>query len=467
MFFKNEKLKMKKLYVLSFCLLLSLVTWCANIVYPWRATTAIVKSGDSFEVWLNADQGQTINSVQLIGPYSTVDASFKIKKGSWVYDVTSENTYNINITVKVPANCPADRYDIVLNTSSGFVSSPSGVKVIKNYKSSFYILHFSDAHAFQKGSETVLNRISTIVDIANIINPELVFNTGDNLYRPTEDRMNQLFTGNAKQSTKGLNSLSAATFTVAGNHDFDFDKLDEKGFYKEKSDWWNSWWGLQTYNFKYNKARFMVINNGWDGFKPTQQIAATEAWLKKEGKGNFRLGAAHIRNKEMPAFDSIAHLDFALFGHNHHIASQNPSLLNNKPIQYIVNSIRDNMEFNLYQVDGKTGTCVPVGSKTGQVVYIENPTDQKTPALYKPKLSLSYLNVNDGSSVSNTAIFVNKLDFAIEGAKVRFVMPKAKKYLVSNGKIEQEFDGKNVHVVDVSVDLQAGSTLEVSINVNE
>ena len=463
MFMRKNRL----LSILFLLLCFSTIAFSGNIIYPWRATTAIVKSGESFEVWLNADKGQTVSSVQLVGSYNTVDATCKIKKGSWEYDITSENTFNTKITVFIPKKCPADRYDIVLLTSSGLVSSPAGVKVIKNYKSSYYILHFSDAHAFQRGSETVLNRISTIVDIANIINPELVFNTGDNLYRPTDDRMNQLFTGNAIQSTKGLNDLSAATFTVAGNHDFDFDKLDEKGFYKEKSDWWNTWWGLQTYNFTYGDGRFMAINNGWDGFKPTQQIAATEAWLQKVGKGNFRLGTAHIRNKEMPAFDSIAQLDFALFGHNHHIASQNPSLLNNKPIQYIVNSIRDNMEFNLYKVDGKKGICVPVGSKTGQVVYIENPTDQKTPALYKPKLSLNYLMANDGSSVSNTAIFVNKLDFAIEGAKVRFVMPKAKKYLVSNGKIEQGFDGKNVHVVDVTVDLQAGSTLEVSINVNE
>jgi predicted phosphodiesterase len=456
-----RKNRLLSIFFLLLCF--STLAFSGNIIYPWRATTAIVKSGDSFEVWLNADQGQTVSSVQLVGPYNKVAASFKIKKGTWVYDVISENTYNTNIKVNVPANCPADRYDIVLKTSSGDVISPAGVKVIKNYTSSYYILHFSDAHAFQRGSETVLNRISTIVDMANIINPELVFNTGDNLYRPTEDRMNQLFTGNLKQNTKGLNDLNAATFTVAGNHDFDFDKLDEKGFYKEKSDWWNTWWGLQTYNFTFGNGRFMVINNGWDGFKPAQQIAATEAWLQKKGKGNFRLSAAHIRNKEMPAFDSIAHLDFALFGHNHHIASQNPSLLNNKPIQYIVNSIRDNMEFNLYKVDGKTGICVPVGSKTGQVVYVENPEDQKTPVLYKPKLSLSYLNANDGSSISNTAIFVNKLDFAIEGAKARFVMPLGKNYTISKGKIEQEFNGTNVHVVDVLVDLQAGSALEVTI----
>ena len=445
----------------------STVGWCGKIIYPWRATTAIVKSGESFEVWLNADQRQTVYSVQLVGPYYTVDPTIKIKKGCWVYDVTSENIYNTNITVNVPANCPADRYDIVLNTSSGLVSSPAGVKVIKNYKSSYYILHFSDAHAFQKGNETVLQRISTIIDMANIINPELVFNTGDNLYRPTEDLMNQLFIGNTALGTKGLNKLNAATFTVAGNHDIDFDKMPEKGFYKEKSDWWNNWWGLQAYNFKYNKARFMIINDGWDGFNPAQQTAAAVSWLHANGAGNMRVCAAHIKNQELTAFDSIANLSFVMIGHNHHIANQNPALLNNKHIQYIVNSVREHPEFNLYKVDSKTGKYKAVGNPTAQVVYLENPEDIITPSLYKPKLTLTYLKANDGSSISNTAFFVNKFDFPIEGVKVRFVMPKAKKYIVSKGEIEQEFDGKNMHIVDVSINLQAGSSLEIAINVKE
>lgn len=451
------------LFVISF----TTIGWCGNIVYPWRATTAIVKSGECFDVWLNADHGQTVNLIQLVGPYNKVDVTFKIKKGSWVYDVTSQNTYNTKITVAVPVSTPADRYDIVINTSMGQVTSLSGVKVIKEYKSSYYILHFSDIHAFQKGNEAVLNRISTIIDIANIINPELVFNTGDNLYRPNDVRMNALFAGNSKDGIKGFNQLTAATFTVAGNHDTDFDRMPQKGLYKEKSDWWNKWWGLQAYNFKYDKARFMIINDGWDGFNPVQQTAAAVSWLHTNGAGNLRVCAAHIKNQELTAFDSIANLSFVMIGHNHHIANQNPAPLNNKPIQYIVNSVREHPEFNLYKVDNKTGKYTAVGNPTAQVVYLENPEDINTPALYKPKLSLSFLKANEGSSSSNTATLVNKFDFPIEGAKVRFVMPIGNIYSVSKGKIDQEFDGKNVHVVDVLVDLQAGSALEININVKK
>ncbi len=457
-------LQLKKLATFFLLLIAANLGWCGKIIYPWRATTAIVKSGESFEVWFDAGAGQSVSSAILQEPLHNVSVSIAIKTGRWEYDAASDNTYNTKITLEVPRSAPAGRYDVVLVTSSGRIVSPAAVKVIKEYKTSYYILHFSDVHAFQHGYETTLSRLSTIVDIANIINPELVFNTGDNLYRPTEDRMNQLFAGNAKLGTKGLNSLNAATFTVAGNHDIDFDHVPNRGFYQEKADWWNKWWGLQAYSFSYGGGRFMVINNGWEGFDPAQQIAAAGSWLQASSVGNFRLGAAHIRNHEMAAFDRVANLDLVLVGHNHHIADQNPSLLTNKPIQYIANSVRDHMEFNLFRVDGKTGTYTPVSGPTAQVVYVENPEDANSAASYRPKLTLSFSHANDGSFATNEATIVNKFGFPIEGAKVRFVMPLGSLYSVSQGQVEQSFNGTSVQVVDVLVKLESNSTNIVIIS---
>ena len=81
----------------------------------------------------------------------------------------------------------------------------------------------------------------------------------------------------------------------------------------------------------------MAINNGWNGFKPTKHVDAIDSWLQQVGQGKLRVGAMHIRNKELNTFDSVADPGLILIGHNHHIANQNPSLLGNKPIQYIVN----------------------------------------------------------------------------------------------------------------------------------
>jgi len=350
-----------------------------------------------------------------------------------------------------------------VNTSTGPATSLAGVKVIKEYKDAYYILHFSDIHTFQNGYKTTLNRLSTVVDIANIINPEIAFNTGDNLYRPSEDRMNQLFSGNKTDGLKGLNDLKAATFTVVGNHDTDFDKVPEEGFYPEKSKWWNQWWGLQAYNFKYGQGRFIVINDGWVGFDPTKQIEEATAWLKEAGKGNFRLGAAHIKESEMLDLDKNLNLNMVLVGHNHHIANTNPGLINTKTIQYISNSMRDHVEFNLYKINGKTGIAIPVSGPTAQVEYLENPADQNTPSLYKPKLVLTYAQPNDGKNTMNTATIVNKFNFGIENARVRFVMPLGTKYSISKGKIEQAFDGDSVHVVDVNLNLEPNSSNTIDI----
>jgi hypothetical protein len=174
---------MKKITILFFLVFTSFA-WCGNIVYPWRATTAIAKAGETFEVWFNANENQKVRSVILQAPYHTVSTKHKTKNGCWIYDPTSQNTYNTRITVTVPKNAPADRYDIILNTSTGNDTSLAGVKVIKEYKPNYYILHFSDIHAFQRGTETVLYPLSTML-ICNIIDPEIAFNTGDNLYRPT------------------------------------------------------------------------------------------------------------------------------------------------------------------------------------------------------------------------------------------------------------------------------------------
>ena len=463
---KNEMriLKQERIIIILLFISIANIALCANIVYPWRATTAIAKCGESFEVWFNADMGQKVTDVSLQAQFNTIKTSFKAKIGSWIYDSTSENTYNTKIDVKLPKNCPAERYDLILHTTNGIVISPAALKVIKNFKSTYYILHLSDIHAFQHGYETTLARLSLVVDIANIINPEMIFNTGDNLYRPNEERMHALYCGDDKNGLKGLNDFSAATFTIAGNHDIDFDHMPEEGFYKEKAVWWNKWWGLQSYQFKYGSVRFLAFNNGWHGFKPTQQMTEIDTWLKKEGKGNLRVGFAHIRNKEMVAFDSVANPGLILLGHNHHIAKQNPTLLNKKPVQYIANSMRDNMEFNLFRVDAKSGKFTPVGSSTAQVVYVENPEDSNSPALYKPKLKLTYTNTNNGTNATNTAIIINKFDFPIEDAKVRFLMPLGYKYKVSNGTIEQAFNGEKVHVVDVLINVEANSRNTISIS---
>ncbi|MBN2639540.1 MAG: hypothetical protein JXR65_10705 [Bacteroidales bacterium] len=441
------------------------VAHAQKIVYPWRATTAIVKAGDAFEIWFVSDSCQKVSSILLKGPYQIVKPIYTLENGNWIYDAISEKTFNTRIKVTVPDNAPADRYDIVLQTttSESPIISYAGVKVIKDYKNSYYVMHFSDMHTFSKGSNHSLRRLSTIVDIANILNPELVFNTGDNLIRPDDNRMDQLFSGNPELSTKGLSGLIAATFSVVGNHDMEHEYQSQKGIYKEKAASWNYWWGLQAYNFKYGNGRFMVINNAWDSIVSNQHITGAKEWLQNEAPGNFRLVASHIKNKDLNELDSIANPNLILVGHHHHIGTQNPFYLRNRPTQYIASSVSEYTKFNLYKISNETGLFTPIGSSHGQIEYMDNTQDGSSEMKHLPKLSLLFLKENDGTSDCNTAILVNNFDFPIENARVRFIMPKGSKYAVTQGSIEQSFEGTSVQVVDVSVYLKPNCTIEMHI----
>ncbi len=486
---KNWLYKTKKLIVIQCLSLLILsfcsIGWCGKIVYPWNATTAIVKAGETFEVWFDKDDGQTVNSVELRGPYNKVKLSHKIVTGDWEYDRVSKNRYDTRIIVMVPAGAPADRYDLILKTSSNDEVSLSAVKVILNYKANYYVLHISDSHT-KNGVDLSMKRISAIADMANIIDPELVFVTGDNvLWRGNrksknfQKQVNMFFEGRESSGIKGLHDFHAATFVAAGNHDYT-EKLESKGCcHDSKSRFWNEYWGLQSYHFKYGKTRCMIINTGWERFKYSYQLKDHTSWLNSEGAGgNLRLAAYHnSRPATMGRFARTFNLGLSMVGHNHHLGDSNPYKLGNKLIQYYALSIREYCEFNLFKINDNKGTCTALGYKntdtssvgygqpTGSCRVLENNSQKEEGDTSKwiLNLTLNYENNNNGTFSKNTAALVNKFDFAIPNARVRFVMPKGTTYALSKGIIKQAFNGDSFHIVDLSVDLDTNSTTVVKI----
>ena len=159
--------------------------WCSKIVYPWNASNAIVKKGESFTIWYKADPKEKIKTILLKGPYNSVTIeSIKTKKGSWIYDELTDATYNRKITVIIPEGTPLERYDLIVNSSSGQSVSLRSVKVIREYKTEYSIFHISDTHLAdesiraENGVPKRLPYLSALVNISNIIGPELVFFNG-------------------------------------------------------------------------------------------------------------------------------------------------------------------------------------------------------------------------------------------------------------------------------------------------
>ena len=486
---------MKKLTTLSILFLVISFTTIAfgvKIVYPWRATTAIVKAGETFEVWFNAATGQTLNEVILRGPYNTVNTTITdTKTNTWVYDQWSENTCNRKYTISVPANTPSDRYDLVLKTSTGDEISLAAVKVIKEYKTSFYVFHISDAHRWQGSYDAlaISKNVAATIDIANIINPEMVFETGDNHYpntnspASTNQRTNDYYNGfmNGTEFINGLNNFSAPVFSIPGNHDTPQKNYELEpgfpaaGYTKVPSAAWNDYYGLQAHNFSYGNARFIGLNNAWFSDEATgipnfaHQTDDAKAWLNQVGKGTFRIGYCHVMTPTPlkafydPLYKAGAPLHLILAGHCHwagntHSIKDYPNVKITHST-YPLREVSRKAPFNLYKVDLIANKYEAVGDSIGAQEGVLTASDFTT-----VKLKLSFSKANDGTNSDNTATIVNKFNFPITDARVRFVVPKGNQYYVRNATITQEFDGTNFHVIDAVYNLEANSTTVVTLH---
>jgi hypothetical protein len=85
------------------------------------------------------------------------------------------------------------------------------------------------------------------------------------------------------------------------------------------------------------------------------------------------------------------------------------------------------------------------------------------PSTWVPRLKQTFTAANNGTVSTNSVTVENKFPFPVLGGKVRFVVPKGSSYAVTNGVVTQEFDGTNVHVVDVSFDVQTNSSTTIYI----
>lgn len=450
----------------------------ARIVRPWRSTTAIVKAGENFEVWFDADADQVISNMELMGPYNTVVPTFSIETGDWEYDQLSGNRFDTKIVVTVPVGTPADRYDLVLKTSAGDVRSPGGVKVVTEYKEQYYIMHISDGHLYQHGYDinVLLGKKSAMIDIANIMDVQVIVETGDNMYnvRNHPEREVIYFEGDESNGFNGMADASAATFMVPGDHDAYTANDWPQASVEVNSDFFNDYYGLQSSSFSYGNGRFMMLNNAWEVSTSSAkdhvcQIDEAVAWLEGAGSGgNFFVTAGHCYDKMHEFIDDHSNLNLVLAGDKHHVRTDNPWSFDtgSDEIAYIAGSIRDHFEFNLFRVDNTNGTFQPVPGTTG-VAEVLHSGDQLSPATWVPNLSLTYARENDGSVFENTATINNHFDFQVEDAKVRFVMPKGYNYECTGGTIEQQFEGDLFTIVDVTADLSARSTSEIYLRADD
>jgi predicted MPP superfamily phosphohydrolase len=487
----SSGLKMFKLISLFVFVLLLPDSFAGKIVTPWRARKEIVKQGNSFAIWYNKDNGETVNSVELVGPYNSVSLTIdNNKEGSWYFDDYTEATYNCSLSVTVPNGTPIELYDLQVKTSAGSCISPSSVKVIQEYQSHYYICHFTDPHVavswFTTGNATapIMQALTEIVDI---IDPELFICTGDNIIGFTRsdeepdkfsDRWDAFFDGNVADGLGGLHNSRVPIFITTGNNDYDKYKPnpDPQKMYKLTE--WNDYCGMRVYGFAYDQMRLLAFDDylvelddhGGTGVAkdfPAQQRDVLEAYLDGAGAGQLRIVIQHTPNRVNQTFCNNNNVQLALAGHTH---SDNETNIGNTP------TLRLTTAYLCFAEYWSGNYTIPNSARSKmRIVEIEDNEVVSHESIYIMDyihvmdglddgkfIYTEYDNPNNGTDTINSATVTNDMDYDFFGCKVRFVMAKGR-YLIDNGTLQQVIENDSVSVYDVKVPVDGNSSVTVNI----
>ena len=464
-----------------------------NIVYPWRAAKIIVESGTGFEILFNNLKADSIDSVIVEGPFNKVGLNIdSVELGHFVYDPYTRASVNTKILVDVADDTPEELYDLIIKTKGETFRSNKSVQVIQEFKKNHTILHISDLHIsrqwvgdYHNGYAKELELLDKFVEVANIIGPDFILVTGDNIHESTrtfkdpdvprsieiqerplvEEKWRSYYEG--AKGLSGIHGFNAPTFTTTGNHDFYGVYLDD---YFAKSLQWNTMNGKRVFGFSYGDTRVLVADNYLgdpESDRPSRsplsglQGEVLESFLEENGHGELRIIAQHAHNMIDTNFIDKHKVDIIANGHshtpNHNYIGSTPTL-NIRPgtVSNIGTGNTDTQlgYFRIFRIEGSTFEFSPPLRFTDEPTV---PVDTMS-----VNLTLNFDEPNDGTADSNRGVIHNNLSYDLYDCKIRFVMKKGK-YEVNNGNIYQVIKIDDFSIIDVKVDVNHNEKVEVEI----
>ena len=447
-----------------------------KIIFPWRAAPHIVKQGYTFELLLKHDGSVPIDSVLLNGPYSRAVCEITSSTaGNFVYDQFTQEAANLKVRVAVPDGTPEDMYDLFVYAGDQVSVSKRSLKVVRTFKPQYTLLHISDTHVSRNwigpsdnGHAEELILMDKLVEVINIIGPDLVINTGDIImdytrFNPAPDgwggtkvlgindkpyideKWNNYYEG--AKGLKGVQAINAPVFSGPGNHDFYGVKSD-----MEKSLQWNENCGLRAYAFSYGDTRYLMADDNLGDQKEYSNVFAP--YLENAGPGNLRVVGHHIGGKRDLNFFNAHSVNLELYGHGHDPKQET-----------IGTSPTISMQAGAATRTDWKNNAVSTGWY--RIIWIDKGNIAWSPALQfstdpnKPHDEIENMLTLDYISPTEVSI-KNKYHIDLPAAKVRFVLPKGS-YTPNIGSVEQSFDTDTSTIIDVRVDLAKQSTTNIRV----
>jgi len=464
-----------------------------NIVYPWRAAKTIVESGTGFEILFNNLKADPIDSVIVEGPFNKNGLKIDtIKIGHFEYDPYTRASVNTKILVKVAPDTPEELYDLIIKTEGETFRSNKSVQVIQEFKKNHTILHISDLHIsrqwvgdYHNGYAKELELLDRFVEVANIIAPDFILVTGDNIHESTrtfedpdvprsieaqerplvEEKWRNYYEG--AKGFSGIHGFNAPTFTTTGNHDFYGVYLDD---YYAKSLQWNAMNGKRVFGFSYGDTRVLIADNYLgdpESDRPSRsplsglQGEVLESYLEENGPGKLRILAQHAHNIIDTCFIDKHKIQIMATGHSHtpddrYFGSTPTSNIRPGTVSNIGTGNTDTQlgYFRIFRIEGDSYEYSP------PLRFTDEPTvPVETMSV---NLTLNFDEPNDGTANSNRGVIHNNLNYNLYDCIIRFVMEKGK-YKINIGNILQIIETDDYSVIDVKVDVNHNEKVEVEI----
>ena len=468
-----------------------------SIVYPFRASPAIVQTGTQFHVLYNNKAQHTIDSIVLKGPYSRVRLQIdSISKGRFEYDSYTTMYTNNKIWVTVPKGRPEDMYDLMVYAAGEVSISRRSVKLVREFSTRHSFIHITDTHVSRNwvgsakdGFAEELQLLDRFITVANIISPDLVIVTGDLIHDYTrfnkdergwggdtikgytklptiEEKYRNYFEG--AKGYRGVQYINAPVFSIPGNHDFYGMKEDD---HPAKAAQWNALCGIRVSGLAFAGTRFLFIDDylgdpvkDIPNKKPMSglQGKALHSFLEASGPGKLRIMAQHRHDRADTAFLNEQKVGLIVNGHIH---TPHADTLGKTPTIRIRPGVvaRSGENHRWEQILGLFRIIRIDGEKfeySKPLRFCANPTDSYNNI--RLNLTLNFKQNNTGSSTHNQAVIANQLPVDLPGCRVRFVMKKGV-YAVTGGRVRQQFTSGAWSIVDVDTDVKALAEQKINL----
>jgi 3',5'-cyclic AMP phosphodiesterase CpdA len=142
--------------------------------------------------------------------------------------------------------------------------SNKSLKTVSSFPSQWSVVHITDPHV-TAGWDTAsayakeLEYLSPIVSVINVLSPDIVICTGDNVMDylqngapPQGEKWNQFFNGYG--NLKGVHGVNSPVFVTTGNHDAQYPNGAVN--YSRQ---WTKWVGKRYHALSFGFARFLGL----------------------------------------------------------------------------------------------------------------------------------------------------------------------------------------------------------------